>query len=351
MFDPTKSIPGLAAHRRVILGHLPTPIDPMPVLGRALGISLSVKRDDCTGLAFGGNKVRQLEYYLGPATDAGADTVLITGALQSNFTRLTAAAARKLGMAAHLQLEERVKKTDLDYRTSGNILVERMLGAHVHYFLEGEDEGAADHALDRLAAELAAAGRRPYVIHLGTGHPPLGGLGYVAAAAELHHQLAATGDPEQEAIVVPSGSGLTHAGTLVGVKALGWPVPVIGICVRREAEAQHPRVLGRAREIAALIGRDGLISPSDVVVSDEVLHPGYGQLNDQVNEAMAMAAQLEALILDPVYSGRCMAGLIQMARTGRLAPGASVLFIHTGGQPAIFGYRNMIGDEVFSPEG
>ena len=269
---------GIARFPRVRLGHAPTPLDAAPNLGAALGVELWIKRDDCTGLAFGGNKVRQLEFELGEAQARGADTVLVTGAVQSNLVRLTASGARRLGMEAHVQLEDRVEGDGELYRTSGNLLLDRVLGATLHTFPVGEDEAAADAALERLAAKLAAEGRRPYVIHSAPGHPPLGGLGYVTAAGEVMEQAHALGIGF-DAVVCASGSGLTHAGILVGMRALGERAPVYGICVRREARAQGARVAKLAAEIAAMIGRPAAFEAADVEVDDGVLPPGYGRLN------------------------------------------------------------------------
>ena len=322
---------------RIRLGHVPTPLDAAPNLGAALGVELWIKRDDCTGLALGGNKVRQLEFYLGEARARGADTVLITGAVQSNFVRLAAAGARQLGMDIHIQLEERVDDADDLYRTSGNVLLDRLLGATLHSFPVGEDETAADAALERHARSLADEGRKPYVIHLGVDHPPLGGLGYVVAANEVMEQARARGFGF-DAVVCASGSALTHAGTLVGMRAIGESAPVHGICVRRDASLQRPRVAKRAEELAAMIDRSGVLDAGDIDVSDEVLPPGYGKLNDAVLEATTMAARLEALLLDPVYTGKAMAGLVAHVRSGRIAAGSRVLFIHTGGLPAVFAY-------------
>ena len=322
---------------RIRLGHVPTPLDAAPNLGAALGVELWIKRDDCTGLALGGNKVRQLEFYLGEAHAHGADTVLITGAVQSNFVRLAAAGARQLGMDIHIQLEERVDDADDLYRTSGNVLLDRLLGATLHSFPVGEDEAAADAALERHARSLADEGRKPYVIHLGVDHPPLGGLGYVVAANEVMEQARARGFGF-DAVVCASGSALTHAGTLVGMRAIGESAPVHGICVRRDASLQRPRVAKRTEELAAMIDRSGVLDAGDIDVSDEVLPPGYGKLNDAVLEATTMAARLEALLLDPVYTGKAMAGLVAHVRSGRIAAGSRVLFIHTGGLPAVFAY-------------
>ena len=332
----------LARFPRVRLAHTPTPIEPAPALGAALGLDLWVKRDDCTGLAFGGNKVRQLEFYLGEAQSLGADTVLVTGAVQSNLVRVTAAAARRLGMEAHVQLEERVEGAGALYHASGNVLLERVLGAALHAFPVGEDEGAADKALEELAEALAAEGLRPYIIHSAPGHPPLGGLGYVVAAGEAMEQARSLGTGF-DAVVCPSGSALTHAGLLVGLRALGEGVPVHGVCVRRDADLQAARVAQVAAALAALIERPGVFRADDVLVSDAVLAPGYGRLNEAAREAMEMAARLEGLLLDPVYTAKAMAGLIAHARTGRVAAGSRVLFIHTGGLPALFAYGETLG--------
>ena len=330
---------------RVELGHFPTPLDHAPTLGRELGVDLYIKRDDCTGLAFGGNKVRLLEFYLGAARAENADTILITGAVQSNFARLAGAAARAEGMDIHIQLEERVRDVDDVYRLSGNVLLHKLLGAKLSSYPEGEDEAGADASLETLASELATQGRRPYIIHLGIDSPPIGALGYVVAARELTTQMAER-DLAFDHVVVGSGSAMTHAGLLVGLRALGNDVPVTGICVRRGADPQHARVLKRCREIAALIGRDDCIQESDIEVTDVVLAPGYGQVNAATVSAMAMAARLEALMLDPVYTGKTMAGLMALARGGAFQPGARVLFMHTGGLPALFGYERILSKHL-----
>ena len=327
---------------RVRLGHAPTPLDAAPRLGAALGVELWIKRDDCTGLAFGGNKVRQLEFHLGQAQVRGADTVLVTGAVQSNLVRLAAAGARRLRMDVHVQLEERIDAADHLYRTSGNLLLDRVLGATLHAFPVGEDEAAADAALERLAQALADEGRRPYVIHSAPGYPPLGGLGYVVAVEEVMAQARGLGIGF-DAVVCASGSGLTHAGALVGLRALGETMPVYGICVRRDARRQRHRVAQVAAELAGMIQRPAAFDAGDLAVSDVVHPPGYGRLNDAVNEAMALAARHEALLLDPVYTGKAMAGLVAHLRSGRIPAGSRVLFIHTGGLPALFAYADKLG--------
>ena len=341
MSEPRSLTAAIDRFPRVRLGHAPTPLDAAPRLGAALGVELWVKRDDCTGLALGGNKVRQLEFHLGEARARGADTLLVTGAVQSNLVRVAAAGARQLGMDAHIQLEERVDEAGDLYRASGNVLLDRLLGATLHSLAVGEDEAAADAALGRLARALSAEGRRPYVIHSAPGHPPLGGLGYLLAAEEIVTQAAALG-VAFDVVVCASGSALSHAGALVGLRALDETMPVHGICVRRDAHRQRARVASVAAELAAMIERPATFAEGDVDLCDAVLAPGYGRLNDAVREALALAARHEALLLDPVYTGKAMAGLIAHVRSGRIATGSRVLFLHTGGLPALFAYSDRL---------
>lgn len=333
------AVPALAAHSRVDLGPIRTPLQKLQRLGDELGIELYIKRDDSQPLAMGGNKVRQLEFYLGPAAEQGADTILITGAIQSNFVRLCAAACRRLGWHPVVQLEERVPKSDPAYLGSGNVLLDKLLKAEIHYFPEGENEPAADANLDALAEEKRAEGRHPYVIHLGMEHPPYGGLGYVLGAAETLSQCRTAGI-EPDHVVIPSGSGLTHAGFLVGARAQRWSVPVHGICVRRDAGAQTARISTRSDEINGLLGGTAELSADDILVDDCVLAPGYGRMNEAVHEAMERMAVQEGILLDPVYSGRCMAGLRHRVKMGLIAQGSTVIFVHTGGVPAVFGYQD-----------
>lgn len=324
----------------------PTPFEPLPHLSRANGgAPIWCKRDEVDGLAFGGNKVRQLDYYFGAAQAEGADTVLITGAVQSNFCRLCAAFAAKLGMECHIQLEERVAKTDPLYRKSGNVLVERLLGAHLHSYPDGEDEAGADANMEVIADDLRAKGRKPYVIHLALGHPPLGALGYIHCAREVLEHIAEL-DLDVAHIAVPSGSGATHSGFLYGMRALGSDIPVTGFCVRRPADQQKPRIEARCAEIAALLGADNPVHPDDVVVSDRFFGPGYGLMNAPTVRAMLLGARTEALMLDPVYTGKSMAGALNLAGTGRTD--GAVIFLHTGGTPALFAYAGML-EEILEP--
>ncbi len=335
----THNLGKFEAFSRADLAVTPTPIEAMPNLARKLGgPNLFVKRDDLTGLALGGNKARQLEFYLGEAVSQGADVLLITGAVQSNFVRSAAAAAAKLRMDCHVQLEDRVPDTDGTHQVSGNVLLNKLLGATIHSYPDGEDEAGADRNLGKIANDLKAQGKKPYVIHLSPGYPPLGALGYVVAAREILDQLETTGTTIDE-IVVASGSTATHAGLLFGLRATGSQIPVMGICVRRRADQQAPRVLARCEEISALLDTENCVSAKDVVVDDVAYPPGYGQLNKNTIEAIKLAASQEGLILDPVYTGKVMAGLIHRIQAGAYPKTANILFLHTGGQPALFAYE------------
>ncbi len=324
---------------RVSVAHTPTPLESLANLSADFGADIFVKRDDCTGFAFGGNKVRQLEFYIGAAQAEGADTILITGAIQSNFVRTAAAMARRCGMACHVQLEERVDGAGELYRTNGNVLLDRLLGVTIHSFPVGEDEQAADESIYRIAEGLKADGRKPYVITLGTDHPPLGALGYIDAALELVRQNQDQ-KPFDE-IIVGSGSASTHSGLLFGLRAIGNQTPVTGICVRRAASLQKPRVEGRVRDIDDLLGTTGTVADEDVRVFDGSLSPGYGKLNQITRRAISAAAQREGLFLDPTYTGKVMGGLMMLVESGALK-GKRVLFWHTGGQPGLFAYADQL---------
>jgi D-cysteine desulfhydrase/L-cysteate sulfo-lyase len=314
-----------------------TALETMPNLSAHCGgAQLLVKRDDCTGLAFGGNKARQLEFYLGEARAQNADTVVITSAVQSNFARMAAAGARKLGMSCHIQQEERVATDDPSYRNSGNVLIDRLLGATLHSYPDGEDESGADKQLEVIAAELRAAGHRPYIIPLGPGHPPLGALGYVVAAAELLTQIE-----ERELLIdeifVGSGSGATHAGLLFGLRALGSGIPVTGVCVRRSAALQQARIKDACKRLATLLKVNSKVAGDDIKLIDDFLAPGYGIPSDATLHAIVLGARTEALMVDPVYTGKVLAAVIREASNA--VKESTFLFLHTGGTPALFAYQ------------
>lgn len=331
---------------RVRMAHLPTAVEAMDNLRATLfpnanGPALLVKRDDNTGIAMGGNKVRQLEFYLGDAMDKGADTILITSAVQSNFVRTCAAMAARLGLACHVQLEERVPKNDPLYRTGGNVLLDRIAGATLHSYPDGEDEHGADRQLETLADTLMAEGAKPYVIHLSADHPPLGAIGYVLAARELLLQIDERG-LAIDRLFLGSGSAATHTGMLWGLRAFGSDLPVTGVCVRRSADLQGPRVRANLDRLSALLEHDPGFTDDDVEVTDCSLGPGYGRVTEGVREAIALAGSKEGLFVDPVYTGKVLAGMISTLRVGEMAEDDTALFLHTGGQPAIFAYGESV---------
>lgn len=327
----------------VQLAHAPTPLERMNNLSKHCSsgdeeINLWIKRDDCTGLAMGGNKARQLEFYLGEALAQGADTVLTTGAIQSNHVRMTVAAAHKLGMQCEVQLEERVTNRPKEYYESGNPFLLSMMGAKVHKYPVGEDEEGADRALYARADELSKQGRTPYVIPLAPNHPPLGALAYALVAEELLKQL---GEIQLGALVVASGSGSTHSGILCGLRAMNCQAKVYGICVRRNAELQKSRLFKRCQEVGEMIGDPNLINESDIIVTDNVLEPGYGRLNSATTDAIVSSGKHEGILLDPTYSGKAMAGMLQLIYQDEFNPGENIVFLHTGGAPGAFGYPEL----------
>ncbi|MEZ5666502.1 MAG: D-cysteine desulfhydrase [Alphaproteobacteria bacterium] len=317
--------------------HLPTPLEPLPRLSAHLGgPSIWVKRDDATGLALGGNKARKLEFLVGAAQAEGADALITAGAPQSNHCRQTAAAAARHGLACHLVLQDKVAYADRDlYMHSGNILLDRLTGARVHMVAGDTD---ADAQIARVAVELRNAGGRPYAIPIG-GSNAVGALGYAAAGRELLDQAQARG-VKVDAVFHASGSGGTQGGLLAGI---GGEVPVVGICVGDPSAKLGPEVMRIAREAAARLGRGAAIADGLLDLRDGFVGPAYGQPTEGMVEAVGLCARLEGLIIDPVYTGKAMAGLIAAIRAGEFVRGQNVVFVHTGGTPALFVYHAAFG--------
>lgn len=330
----------LARFPRIRLGHLPTPIEAMPSLSKHLGgPSLYIKRDDCTGLASGGNKTRKLEFLMAEALAQGADTVLTQGATQSNHARQTAAAAAKLGLDCTLLLEQRVTGFGEDYEESGNVLLDRLFGAEIAGRLPAGTDMAA--ALEALAAELRAKGRKPYVIP-GGGSNPVGALGYVNCALELLQQSFEAG-LRLDHIVIATGSAGTQAGLVVGLVGANSGIPLTGISVRAPRARQEENVHRLAQATAELVGLSAPIPRAAVVADDNYVGAGYGLPTPEMIEAVTLTARHEGILLDPVYTGKGMAGLIGLVRAGRFGRNENVLFIHTGGSVGLFGYRRSFG--------
>ena len=331
----------MAGFPRSILSQAPTPLDPLNgIMTDTGGQNLFVKRDDLTGLAFGGNKARQLEYYFGEALDQGADTVLITGAVQSNFVRTCAAAAQKLGLKCEVQLEDRVKGMPEGQEKKGNALLDRILGVPIHHFPVGEEENAADDNLDKLAEGLRAKGQKPYVVHLGVDHAPVGALGYIDCAREIIEQTAAAGLPLRT-VVVPSGSAASHAGILCGLRLYGSDATVHGICVRRPSDQQFARVSKRSKILCDMLGHPDLLSDGDVITNDGYYGEGYGKPTPGTMAAISKAARREALLLDPVYSGKAFDGFLGLLNEGAIDQDGATVYIHTGGTPGLFAYAHL----------
>ncbi len=321
----------LARFPRVRLAHLSTPLHPLPRLSDELGVDLWVKRDDCTGLAGGGNKTRKLEFLLGEAFEQGADTLVTQGAVQSNHVRQTAAAQHGLNCA--VILEERTGSKAVDYVGNGNVLLDRLMGAEIRFVPGGSDMAAE---LERAADDVRSAGGRPYVIP-GGGSNAVGALGYVDAARELVVQADEL-DLQIDRIVTGTGSAGTHAGLVAGLAVMGADIPVLGIGVRAPKAKQEENVLKLARETAAKLGRPAAVSAEMVVADCDYVGEGYGLIDQGVIDALTLAARTEGLLLDPVYTGKAMKGLIALARAGRFE-GERVVFLHTGGAQGLAGYH------------
>jgi D-cysteine desulfhydrase family pyridoxal phosphate-dependent enzyme len=313
---------------RVSLAHLPTPLEEMPRLRRALGSSprLLVKRDDQTGLATGGNKTRKLEFLVAEALAQNADTLMTTGGPQSNHCRQTAAAAARVGLRCVLLLSGQPLPR---LQWNGNLLLDDLLGAEVQWV----GDRTPDAALAETSDALRAAGARPYVVPLG-GSVPTGAAGYVAAVEELAGQLTARGE-RIDRIVFASGSAGTHAGLLVGVKALGLDARVEGINDDKIG-GLSAKIRTLAAATAAHLGLDLSFVESDFILHDAYGAPGYGVITDAEREAIRLLARTEGILADPVYTGRALAGLIDLVRRGVYDPGETILFWHTGGVAGLF---------------
>lgn len=329
---------------RVELSHRPTPLELLNNVSAEFGTNVWIKRDDCTGLAFGGNKSRQLEFYIGQAMQQGADTLLTTGAIQSNHVRMTVAAARKMGLEVEVQLEHRVARDQPEYHNSGNPFLVKLMGAKIHYYPQGEDEAGADRALEERAAEIAKAGGKAYVIPLSNAHTPYGALGYVDGAEELMEQLNER-QIEPVRFIVPTGSASTHTGFLLGVRACGSTIPVHGVCVRRDAASQLQRVRTKLKSVIEAIGIDISIPDADIICDDSMLAPGYGLLNAATTDAIRYLARREGILLDPTYSGKTFAVLLEMLRRGDFSADDHVVFLHTGGAASVFAYPELVENE------
>ncbi|MCF8075293.1 MAG: D-cysteine desulfhydrase [Desulfotignum sp.] len=313
----------------------PTPIEAMPQLSKALGgdVNLFVKRDDLLPGAAGGNKTRKLEFCIADALENGADAIITCGAVQSNHCRLTASWSAKEGLECHLLLEERVKGS-YNIEASGNNFLFELLNVRTTKVVEGGSDMMGE--MEKKAEELKAAGKTPYIIPGGASNP-IGATGYALCAEETMTQINEM-RLKIDTIVVPSGSAGTHAGMIVGMTGINGNIPILGMNVSRTKEVQEEIVYKLAIETAERLEVKGGLDRSSVVCYGDYVGPGYSLPTDSMVEAVKLFAMNEAILLDPVYSGKTAAGLIDQVRKGTFAKGANVLFLHTGGSPALYSY-------------
>jgi L-cysteate sulfo-lyase len=326
----------LARFPRIRFAHLPTPLERLDRLSQALdGPEIWIKRDDCTGLSTGGNKTRKLEFLMAEAQAQGADTVITQGATQSNHARQTAASAAKLGMACHILLEDRTGSKDPDYKYSGNVFLDHLHGATIEKRGPGLDMNAE---MEAVAKKFEADGRKVYRIP-GGGSNTTGALGYVDCAFELLSQANERGLVIDH-IVHATGSAGTQAGLIVGLKAMNANIPLLGIGVRAPKDKQEENVYKLAVETAEKLGCPGVVARDDVIANCDYVGEGYGIPTPEGIEAITMFARLEAILLDPVYSAKGAAGLIDLIRKGYFAKEERIVFLHTGGSASLFGYTS-----------
>src|SRR6056297_3044143 len=319
---------------RVHLAHLPTALEPMPRLTKLLGgPEIWIKRDDCTGLSTGGNKTRKLEFLMAEAQEQGADMVMTQGATQSNHARQTAAAAAKLGMACHILLEDRTGYNYDNYKYNGNVLLDYLHGATMEHRGPDLDMNAE---MEAVADKFRENGKKVYTIP-GGGSNATGALGYVNCAFEMLHQFVTMG-LNVDHIVHATGSAGTQAGLVTGLKAMNAQIPLLGIGVRAPKPKQEENVYNLAVKTAEKLGCPGVVAREDVEANTDYVGEGYGIPTKDGLAAIEMFARLEGILLDPVYSGKGAAGLIDLVRKGTFAGDENIVFLHTGGGVALFGY-------------
>ena len=308
----------------------PTPLEHLPRLSEHLGRDIFIKRDDVTPVALGGNKLRKLEFLAADALRNGADVLLTAGAIQSNHVRQTAAVAAKLGLKCVALLENPIGTTAANYLSNGNRLLLELMGTEI---IMVDALHAPDAQLEAQATRLEAQGFRPYVVPVG-GSNALGALGYVECAQEIAHQ--SEGVVDFAAVVVASGSAGTHAGLAVGLEQLLPDTELVGITVSRSVSDQLPKVEKIRTALAQSLSLD---SRAPITLWDDYFAPRYGEPKEEGMEAIKLLARLEGLFLDPVYTGKAMAGLIDGIAQNRFRRAGPIVFVHTGGSPALFAYH------------
>lgn len=324
---------------KVTLGVWPTPLQRLNRLSKELDVDIYIKRDDLSGLALGGNKTRKLEFILAEAQANNADVIVTAGAEQSNHCRQTAAAARLLGLDCVLVLGGSEPES-----LQGNLLLNDMLGVHLHW--SGDRRKGED--IPEVVKELKRQGRNPYVVPYG-GSNSLGTIGYVNAMYELSLQLNAMKDLRHfDQVVFASSSGATHAGIQLGNEILGLAEQIVGINIDKDevGKGLSNHILKLVRESAQELGVNTSVATSDIILNNDYLGEGYARVGSQERHALFLMARLEAIFLDPVYSGRAFAGLLGMIERGQIGSSDKVLFWHTGGTPALFAFADQLGHIV-----
>jgi len=332
---------------RAVLAQLPTPIHKMENFAKHLnGPELWIKRDDLTGLEGGGNKTRKLEFLVGDAIETGADMLITAGAIQSNHTRQTAAAAARCNLKCALLHVGWTRDAGPAYRQVGNVLLSNIMGAEL--FLDETERPIEDQSpLVRFSDYLKSRGHRPYLIPAGASEHRLGSLGYINCAAEIVRQSSKLG-VHFDYIVHCTGSSSTQAGLVAGFAVMARPIRIIGVSDDEETDIKRARVLKLANDTLAEIGSSVRVPPDDieVIAADE---SPYGEAESETFDAIRLLARTEGLIADPVYEGKALRGLLKLAREGRFENGSKVLLMHLGGTPAVHAYASQFGSVNFSP--
>jgi len=323
---------------RVEISHTPTPIESAPRLSNELGCKLFIKRDDCTGLASGGNKTRKLEYLLSDAKSQGADTLITIGGLQSNHARQTAAAAAKFGFNCELILQEVAGSPKQNYANNGNMLLDHLFGASIHRLSLDQD---CDEYASELISKVKLEGKHPYLIPVG-GSDDIGSLGYVRCAKEILKQLSEK-KTEIDQIILATGSAGTQAGLLAGLIAENSIIPVLGINVSRCEKEQTELVDSLLRRVLLKLNLDEKLASERVFTNGNYYGESYGVPTQSMVSAVKQCASLEGLLLDPVYTGKAMAGLMDLCHQKVIKPGSNILFLHTGGSTGLFAYQEVFG--------
>ena len=322
----------LEKFERIKLGHFPTPIEHLKNVTKYLGgPNIFIKRDDCTGLATGGNKTRKLEFLIPEAIKNKAELIVTVGAVQSNHARQTAAACALMGLKCLIILEQRLKDPPESYMKSGNVFLDKLFGAEIKVCPRNEDVSKYS---EKLIKDIESKGTNVYFIP-GGGSNPVGALGYVECLNEIIQENKKYNFSQ---IVHATGSAGTQAGLLAGRKYFNCHIPVIGICVRHKKDIQVDKVYEEAKKTCEKLRCD-ILSKSDVIVYDEFIGSGYGEPTESMKEATKLLARTEAILLDPVYSGKAFAGLIGLIRNKKFTKNDNVLFIHTGGAVSLSAYE------------